>query len=77
MCRLLHLFLAGQKFEPEAVRNMGARRLRPPAPDLVLLIALIPQPRWLTIKIIELAKCGVLDKETLLKQTLSEFNIRD
>ncbi len=66
-------FLAGQAFEPEAVRNMSLA-FDAACEALGLSIREDPATRIVAEKVIELAQRGVSDVETLRDMTVKEFS---
>jgi hypothetical protein len=65
-------YLAGQAFEPEAIRQMSLA-LESVCDTLNLRLTDDPNTRLVASKIIELAQRGVRDAPTLSAMTLKEF----
>jgi hypothetical protein len=65
-------YLAGQAFEPEAIREMSIA-LESVCDTLKLRLTDDPNTRLVASKIIELAQRGVKDAATLSAMTLKEF----
>jgi hypothetical protein len=65
-------FLAGQAFEPDAIREMSLA-LETVCQKLNLRLTDDPATRLVASKIIELAQRGVRDAPTLTAMTLAEF----
>ena len=65
-------YLAGQAFEPDAIRQMSLA-LESVCDTLKLRLADDPNTRLVASKIIELAQRGVRDAPTLSARTLKEF----
>ena len=65
-------YLAGQAFEPEAIRQMSLA-LEGVCDTLNLRLTDDPNTRLVASKIIELAQRGVRDAPTLSAMTLKEF----
>jgi hypothetical protein len=65
-------FLAGQAFDPEAIRQMSLA-LETVCETLRLRLTDDPNTRLVASKIIELAQRGVLDAPILSVMTLKEF----
>jgi hypothetical protein len=65
-------FLAGQPFEPDAIREMSLA-LETVCGKLNLALTDDPATRLVASKIIELAQRGVRDSTTLTEMTLKEF----
>jgi len=65
-------YLAGQAFEPDAIRQMSLA-LESVCDTLKLRLIDDPNTRLVASKIIELAQRGVRDAPTLSARTLKEF----
>jgi hypothetical protein len=65
-------FLAGQAFEPDAIREMSLA-LETVCAKLNLPLSDDPNTRLVASKIIEMAQRGVRDAPTLTAMTLKEF----
>jgi hypothetical protein len=65
-------YLAGQAFEPDAIRQMSLA-LESVCDTLKLRLTDDPNTRLVASKIIELAQRGVRDAPTLSARTLKEF----
>jgi hypothetical protein len=65
-------FLAGQAFEPDAIRQLSLA-LEAVCGKLNLVLTDDPETRLVASKIIELAQRGVRDAPTLTAMTLKEF----
>jgi hypothetical protein len=65
-------YLAGQAFEPDAIRQMSLA-LESVCDTLKLRLTDDPNTRLVASKIIELAQRGVRDAPTLSARTLREF----
>jgi hypothetical protein len=65
-------FLAGQAFEPDAIREMSLA-VETVCEKLNLRLTDDPETRLVASKIIELAQRGVRDAPTLTAMTLAEF----
>ena len=65
-------YLAGQAFEPDAIRQMSLA-LESVCDTLKLRLTDDPNTRLVASKIIELAQRGVRDAPTLSAMTLKEF----
>jgi len=72
----IHPFLAGQAFEPEAIREMSLA-LEKVCDALSLKLVDDAATRLIAGKIIELAQRGVHDVPTLTSMTLKEFRHAD
>jgi hypothetical protein len=64
-------FLAGQAFEPDAIREMSVA-LETVCEKLAVTLTDNPATRLLASQIIELAQRGVRDAPTLIEMTLKE-----
>jgi hypothetical protein len=66
-------YLAGEAFEPDAIREMSLA-LEAVCGKLNLALIDDPATRLVAARIIELAQCGVKGAATLSEMTLKEFN---